>query len=142
VEEPCHENPKHEALLCRGRRSAGRRLAQRDARAGRRYAGRLITMKTTIALMTTDDGSKSDLNVDHGEWRRHVARQGADASGRPRSSRSPPIDGAKSVKNLLQIVPNARREVVERADNEIKNAVDASFWRTVASRTAVSKSRP
>jgi hyperosmotically inducible protein len=37
------------------------------------------------------------------------------------------IDGVKSVKNLLQIVPSVRREVVDRADHEVKNAVEAAF---------------
>ena len=87
-----------------------------------------ITMKTTIALMTADDVSTSDLNVDtvdgvvtlHGK----VPTQAEKARAERVAAK---IDGAKSVKNLLQIVPNARREVVERADNEIKNAVDAAF---------------
>jgi hyperosmotically inducible protein len=87
-----------------------------------------ITMKTKIALMTADDVSASDLNVDtvngvitlHGK----VPTQAGKTKAEQVAAK---IDGAKSVKNLLQIVPNARREVVERADNEIKNAVDAAF---------------
>src|SRR5215204_878756 len=37
------------------------------------------------------------------------------------------IDGVKSVKNLLQIVPSSKREIVERADADVKDAVQAAF---------------
>jgi len=87
-----------------------------------------ITMKTKNALMTADDVSTSDLNVDtvngvvtlHGK----VPNEGEKTKAERVAAK---IDGAKSVKNLLQIVPNARREVVERADGEVKNAVEAAF---------------
>ena len=35
--------------------------------------------------------------------------------------------GVKSVKNLLQIVPASKREVVDRADADVKQAVEAAF---------------
>jgi osmotically-inducible protein OsmY len=37
------------------------------------------------------------------------------------------IDGAKDVKNLLQVVPAAERKVVERSDDAIKKSVEAAF---------------
>ena len=88
----------------------------------------VITMKTTIALMTTDDVSTADLSVDtvngvvtlHGK----VPTEGDRGRAERVTSR---IDGVKSVKNLLQIVPNARREVVDRADDEVKKAVEAAL---------------
>ncbi len=87
-----------------------------------------ITMKTKIALMTTDNVSAADLNVDtvngvvtlHGK----VATEGEKAKAERVAAK---IDGVKSVKNLLQIVPGSKREFVERADGEIKDAVDAAF---------------
>jgi hyperosmotically inducible periplasmic protein len=87
-----------------------------------------ITMKTKIALMTTDNVSAADLNVDtvngavtlHGK----VATEGEKAKAEQVASK---IDGVKSVKNLLQIVPGSKREVVERADADVKDAVQAAF---------------
>jgi hyperosmotically inducible periplasmic protein len=87
-----------------------------------------ITMKTKIALMTTDNVSAHDLNVDtvngvvtlHGKVRTDAERARAEIVAAK-------IDGVKSVKNLLQIVPNAQREVVERADADVKDAVQAAL---------------
>ena len=82
-----------------------------------------LTMKAKIALMTTENLSTSDLNVDtvqgvvtlHGK----VPTQ-AEAEARR-------IDGVKDVKNLLQVVPESARKVVERADDQIRDAVVAAF---------------
>jgi hyperosmotically inducible protein len=87
-----------------------------------------ITMKTKIALMTTDNVSAADLNVDtvsgvvtlHGK----VASEGEKAKAEQVTGK---IEGVKSVKNLLQIVPNAKRQVVDRADAEVKDGVEAAF---------------
>ncbi len=87
-----------------------------------------ITMKTKIALMTTDHVNAADLNVDtangvvtlHGK----VTTEGEKNKAGHVTSK---IDGVKSVKNLLQIVPNAKREVVDRADGDVKEAVEAAF---------------
>ena len=87
-----------------------------------------ITMKTKIALMTTDNVSAADLNVDtvngvvtlHGK----VATEAEKAKAEQVTAK---IDGVKSVKNLLQIVPNSKREVVDRADAEVKDAVASAF---------------
>jgi len=37
------------------------------------------------------------------------------------------VDGVKSVKNLLQVVPDARKQVVERSDKDVKDSVEAAF---------------
>jgi hyperosmotically inducible protein len=87
-----------------------------------------ITMKTKIALMTTDNVSAADLNVDtvngvvtlHGK----VATEGEKTKAERLAEK---IDGVKSVKNLLQIVPGSKREVVERSDADVKDAVQAAF---------------
>src|SRR5215510_5590413 len=87
-----------------------------------------ITMKTKIALMTTDNVSAADLNVDtvngvvtlHGK----VATEGEKNKAEHVTAK---VEGVKSVKNLLQIVPNAKREVVDRADGDVKDAVQAAF---------------
>jgi len=87
-----------------------------------------ITMKTKIALMTTDHVSSADLNVDtvngvvtlHGK----VATDGEKSKAEQVAAK---IDGVKSVKNLLQIVPGSKREVVDRRDADVKDAVQGAF---------------
>jgi hyperosmotically inducible protein len=87
-----------------------------------------ITMKTKIALMTADNVSAADLNVDtvngvvtlHGK----VATEAEKGKAEQVAAK---VDGVKSVKNLLQIVPNSKREIVERADNDVKDAVQSAF---------------
>ncbi len=87
-----------------------------------------LTTKTKIALMTTEGLSTSDLNVDtvqgvvtlHGKVSTESEKARAEAAARH-------VDGVKDVKNLLQVVPNSARTVVERADDQIKDAVNAAF---------------
>ena len=87
-----------------------------------------ITMKTKIALMTADKVSAADLNVDtvNGVVTLH-GKVATDAEKAKAEQVAAKIDGVKNVKNLLQIVPNSRREVVERADADVKDAVQAAF---------------
>jgi hyperosmotically inducible protein len=94
-------------------------LAQQDA---------WITMKTKIALMTAEDVTTSDLNVDtvngavtlHGkvETAAHKANAERIAKG---------IEGVKSVQNLLQVVPPTERRAVEATDEQIESRVEAAF---------------
>jgi hyperosmotically inducible protein len=87
-----------------------------------------VTMKTKIALMTTEGVSTTDLNVDtvkgivtlHGKVATEAEKAKAENVARG-------IEGAKEVKNLLQVVPSAQRAVVERSDDLIKTSVEAAF---------------
>jgi hyperosmotically inducible protein len=87
-----------------------------------------ITLKTKIALMTTDDLSTKDLNVDtvkgivtlHGMVPTEAEKERAGKVAMH-------VDGVKVVKNLLQVVPTARREIVERTDADIKANVENAF---------------
>lgn len=87
-----------------------------------------ITMKTKIALITAEDVSTKDLNVDtvmgvvtlHGM----VATEAEKANAERVAMK---VGGVKAVKNLLQVVPSAKREIVERADATIKESVEAAF---------------
>jgi osmotically-inducible protein OsmY len=87
-----------------------------------------LTMKTKIALMTTEGVSTSDLNVDtvqgvvtlHGK----VPTEGEKATA---ESTARKVDGVKDVKNLLQVVPGATKKAVERSDDQVKDAVVAAF---------------
>jgi hyperosmotically inducible protein len=87
-----------------------------------------VTMKTKVSLMTTDGVSTRDLNVDtvngivtlHGKVSTEAESARAEKVARG-------IEGAKDVKNLLQIVPIADRVVVKRSDKSIKQGVQAAF---------------
>ena len=87
-----------------------------------------VTIKTKIALMTTEGVSTKDLNVDtvngvvtlHGKVATEAEKAKAENVARG-------IEGAKQVKNLLQVVPSAQRAVVERSDDLIKKGVEAAF---------------
>jgi osmotically-inducible protein OsmY len=87
-----------------------------------------ITMQTTIALMTTDNLSAADLDVDTANGvvtiQGKVATEAEKVKAEQVVGR---IDGVKSVKNLLQIVPASKREVVDRADGDVKEAVEAAL---------------
>ena len=87
-----------------------------------------VTLKTKLALMTADGIDTWDLNVDtvkgavtlHGKVATEEAKKKAEtvAAG---------IEGAKSVKNLLQIVPKPNRDAVEDVDDVIKTNVDKAL---------------
>jgi hyperosmotically inducible protein len=87
-----------------------------------------VTMKTKISLMTTEGVSTKDLNVDTVKGvvtlNGKVATEAEKAKAENVARR---IDGAKDVKNLLQVVPSAQRAVVERSDDAIKTSVEAAF---------------
>jgi len=87
-----------------------------------------LTMKTTIALITTEGVSTSDLNVDpvqgvvtlHGKVPTEVEKARAGMTARH-------VDGVTDVKNLLQLVPDAAKKAAERSDDQVKNAFAAAF---------------
>ena len=87
-----------------------------------------VTMTTKIMLMTTDGLSTSDLNVDtvngvvtlHGKVSTQTEKAKAEQIARGNH-------GVKDVKNLLQVVPESERKVVERSDESIKEGVEAAF---------------
>jgi hyperosmotically inducible protein len=87
-----------------------------------------VTMKTKLSLLTTDGVSTRDLHVDtvngvvtlHGQVSTEAQKvKAAEVTRR--------IEGAKSVKNLLQVVPSPERTVVKRSDDAIKKSVEAAF---------------
>jgi hyperosmotically inducible protein len=87
-----------------------------------------ITLKTKIALMTTEDVSTKDLNVDTVKGVVTLHGMVATAAEKMKAEEvAMKVGGVKAVKNLLQVVPSARREVVERADAAIKESVESAF---------------
>jgi len=87
-----------------------------------------ITTKAKIALLTADGVSVTAVNVDtvngnvtlHGKVKSAGEKERAEAAVRG-------IDGVKSVKNLLQVVPDAFKESVKANDEVIKEKVEASL---------------
>ncbi|MBK5297009.1 MAG: BON domain-containing protein [Vicinamibacteria bacterium] len=92
-----------------------------------------VTLKTKLALLTADGIDTWDLNVDttngavtlHGKVASEDAKKKAEtvAAG---------IEGTKSVKNLLQVVPKPNREALEDADDVVKSNVEKALAADVA----------
>jgi hyperosmotically inducible protein len=84
-----------------------------------------ITTKAKITLLTTDGVSGSKVNVDtvDGKVTLHgkvpTAAEKAKAESAVRS-----LDGVKEVKNLLQVVPEERKDTVNASDDTIKKGVE------------------
>jgi hyperosmotically inducible protein len=97
-----------------------------DARADRPDSW--VTLKTKLALMTTDDVDTWDLNVDtkNGEVTLH-GKVATDAAKARAEQVAKGIEGAKSVKNLLQVVPKDTRDAVEDSDDAIKDNVEKAL---------------
>src|SRR5262245_36218207 len=87
-----------------------------------------ITTKAKIALLTTDGAGRSGVKVDtdnghvtlHGKVESQAMRDKAESTVRK-------IDGVKSVRNLLQVVPESRERSVKAADKDIRDAVESAL---------------
>lgn len=87
-----------------------------------------ITTKSKISLLTTDGVSATAVNVDtvngnvtlHGKVRSEAEKTKAEQAIRQ-------VDGVKGVKNLLQVVPEVDKKVVNAQDSEIKDKVEAAL---------------
>jgi osmotically-inducible protein OsmY len=87
-----------------------------------------ITMKTKIALMTSEGVSATGLNVDttkgmvtlHGKVESQPEKLKAESVAKS-------IEGVKEVKNLLQVVPPSSAPVVEARDEDLKTHVESAF---------------
>jgi osmotically-inducible protein OsmY len=85
----------------------------------------LISTKAKIKLLTADDVSVTDVNVDtrdgkvvlHGKVESDGEKSRAEAAIRK-------VDGVKEVQNLLQVVPKAEEKAVEASDERIEDAVE------------------
>ena len=87
-----------------------------------------LTMKTKIALMTTEGVSTWDLNVDtvQGVVTLH-GKVPAESEKAKAETVAQKIDGVKAVKNLLQVVPDSSRKAVNRSDDLIKDDITKAF---------------
>lgn len=84
-----------------------------------------LTTKAKIALLTADGVSASAVNVDtvdgkvtiHGKVRTADEKAKAETVVRK-------LDGVKQVQNLLQVVPESKKEAVEATDESIEDSVE------------------
>jgi osmotically-inducible protein OsmY len=87
-----------------------------------------ITTKSKIALLTSDGFSVSGANVDtvngnvtiHGKVATEADKTKAETTVKQ-------VDGVKSVKNLLQVVPDSMKKAVDANDSDIKDRVQTSL---------------
>jgi osmotically-inducible protein OsmY len=87
-----------------------------------------ITTKAKLALLTADDVSVTSVHVDtvngnvtlHGKVKTEAEKARAEAAVQK-------LDGVKSVKNLLQVVPDAFKESTKVADAVIKEKLEAAL---------------
>jgi len=87
-----------------------------------------ISTKSKIALLTSDGFSVSGANVDtvNGNVTLH-GKVATDADKVKAEETVKQVDGVKSVKNLLQVVPDSEKKAVKANDSEIKDRVQTSL---------------
>jgi hyperosmotically inducible protein len=87
-----------------------------------------ITTKVRIALMTTDGAGRNAVKVEtehgkvtlHGTVDSEAVRDKAEATARS-------VGDVTDVRNLLQVVKEARQELVKAADKDVKDAVERAL---------------
>jgi hyperosmotically inducible periplasmic protein len=107
------------AALCLGLAGPARAADSGDA---------WVTTKAKIALLTSDGVSAWDVNVDtqdgnvtiHGKVNSEAEKTKAESVVRK-------LDGVKTVRNLLQVVPKSEEKAVKATDGEIKDRVEGAI---------------
>lgn len=83
-----------------------------------------ITTKARIKLLTAEDVSVSDVNVDTQDGRVTLHGKVGSSSEKTRAEKAVRgVDGVREVRNLLQVVPESRKDLVKEADETIKDRV-------------------
>ena len=87
-----------------------------------------ITTKSTIVLLTMDGFSVNGANVDTINGKVTIHGKVATAADRTKAEQTVrTVDGVKSVKNLLQVVPAKAMMATISTDAEVKDRVEASL---------------
>jgi hyperosmotically inducible periplasmic protein len=87
-----------------------------------------ITTKSKIALLTSDGFSVSGANVDTVNGNVTIHGKVATAADKTKAEATvKQVDGVKSVKNLLQVVPDSAKKAVAANDSDIKDRVTTSL---------------
>jgi hyperosmotically inducible periplasmic protein len=87
-----------------------------------------LTTKTKIVLLTTEGVPGTAVNVDTVDGR--VTLHGKVATGEEKAkaeAAARTVDGVKDVKNLLQVVPESQRKIVNATDDQVKDNVDRAL---------------
>jgi osmotically-inducible protein OsmY len=87
-----------------------------------------ITTKSTIALLTMDGFSVNGANVDTVNGKVTIHGKVGTAADRVKAEQTVrKVDGVKSVKNLLQVVPEKAMMATISTDADVKDRVEASL---------------
>ncbi len=87
-----------------------------------------ITMKTKVALMTSEGVDTWDLNVDTVNGAVTLHGKVASAAAKQKAAHvAQSIEGVKTVSNLLQVVPKPERKVIDKEDDFVKSSVEKAF---------------
>jgi hyperosmotically inducible protein len=83
-----------------------------------------LTTKVKMALLTTKDVPAMAINVDtvH-DVVTLSGKVSSDAEKTRAGEVAKGVEGVKEVKNILQVVPASRKDVVDKADDQIKDAL-------------------
>jgi hyperosmotically inducible protein len=87
-----------------------------------------ITTKAKIALLTADGFSVNGANVDTHDGNVTIHGKVGTTADRSRAEQTVrKVDGVKSVRNLLQVVPVTMKDIVASNDSDVKDRVEASL---------------
>lgn len=87
-----------------------------------------ITTKAKIALLTTDGFSVNGVNVDTIQGNVTIHGKVATTADRTKAEQTVrDVKGVKTVKNLLQVVPDDVKKLVAANDSDVKDRVEASL---------------
>jgi hyperosmotically inducible periplasmic protein len=87
-----------------------------------------VAAKARVVLWTDNDVEGSDIDVDVKDGVVTLSGSaGTKAAKAEAERRIKALDGVKQVRNLVQIVPPAKKEAVKHADNTVRTAVEAKL---------------
>jgi hyperosmotically inducible periplasmic protein len=87
-----------------------------------------LTTKAKIALLTTEGVSVTAVNVDTVDGKITMHGKVGTAAEKAKAEQTiRGLDGVKSVNNLLQVVPQAEKKMVDVKDSDVKDRVEASL---------------
>jgi hyperosmotically inducible protein len=87
-----------------------------------------ITTKAKIALLTTDGVSVTAINVDTVDGRITLHGKVGTAAEKAKAEQTVrTLDGVKDVNNLLQVVPQNQKKMVDMKDSDVKDRIEVSL---------------
>jgi hyperosmotically inducible protein len=87
-----------------------------------------ITTRARIALLTTDGAGRTDVKVDteHGQVTLH-GKVGSQAEKDKAETAVRGVEGVTGVRNLVEVVPESRKEAVKSSDSDVRRAVEVAL---------------